>query len=286
MLKAKLVVVGGDAKAAEISLSLPTVIGRGREANLTLPHPLVSRQHCELFEKDGSLHVRDMKSLNGTYVDSQRIEATSILKPDQLLTIGNVTFRAIYSSDDSSVAQISANASNVIEMEQVKSSADSDSKIDPCQEEDSVHSRPTVKKPAAPQNPAAQKSEPEDLLKTVHVSDIGRHFSENSDVLHDFGEQAPDASNPAPQHSIVAALHQAGVTQEARDDATINELRNQLPNEEQAAAASGIDGLVVDPSQAPAERANLSSLDLDEPVADKVESDESALGSFIRKLPR
>ena len=46
MLKAKLVVVGGDAKAAEVSLNLPTTIGRGRVANLTLPHPLVSRNHC------------------------------------------------------------------------------------------------------------------------------------------------------------------------------------------------------------------------------------------------
>ena len=130
MLNAKLVVIGG-AKATEISLNLPTVIGRGRDANLTLPHPLVSRNHCELFEQNGMLHVKDLKSLNGTYVNSQRIETSSILEPDQLLTIGNVTFRAIYSPDDASVAELTANASNVIELDEVRSSPESDSQIDP-----------------------------------------------------------------------------------------------------------------------------------------------------------
>ena len=35
MLEAKLVVVGGDAKKTEVSLDLPVVIGRGKEAG---PH--------------------------------------------------------------------------------------------------------------------------------------------------------------------------------------------------------------------------------------------------------
>ena len=81
MLKAKLVVVGGDAKAKEVDLRLPTVIGRGREVSLTLPHPLVSRRHTELFEKDGYLYVKDLGSLNGTYVNNRRIETEQRLAP-------------------------------------------------------------------------------------------------------------------------------------------------------------------------------------------------------------
>jgi pSer/pThr/pTyr-binding forkhead associated (FHA) protein len=55
----------------------------------------VSRQHCELFELNGQLMVRDLGSLNGTFVNNQRI-TESPLAPNELLTVGTVTFRAVY----------------------------------------------------------------------------------------------------------------------------------------------------------------------------------------------
>lgn len=100
MLKAKLVVVGGDAKSKEVNLRLPTVIGRGRDVGLTLPHPLVSRRHTELFEKDGYVYVKDLGSLNGTYVNNRKISAQQRLAPNELLTLGNVTFRAMYEAGE------------------------------------------------------------------------------------------------------------------------------------------------------------------------------------------
>ena len=99
MIKAKLIVVGGDAKAKEVDLRLPTVIGRSRDVTLTLPHPLVSRRHTELFEESGHLYVRDLGSLNGTYVNNRRIDSPQRLEPNELLTLGNVTFRAVYEAD-------------------------------------------------------------------------------------------------------------------------------------------------------------------------------------------
>ena len=95
MLSVKLKVVGGEMGADEFELRLPAVLGRGREASVNLSHPLVSRRHCELVESDGYVRVRDLGSLNGTFVGSHQIrEAT--LKPGDLLTVGTVTFRALY----------------------------------------------------------------------------------------------------------------------------------------------------------------------------------------------
>lgn len=96
MLEASLIVVGGEAADREIRLRLPAVIGRGREVDVVVSHSLVSRLHCELFEREGRLFVRDLQSLNGTYVNNFRIVEEEPLLPGQLLTLGNVTFRAQY----------------------------------------------------------------------------------------------------------------------------------------------------------------------------------------------
>jgi pSer/pThr/pTyr-binding forkhead associated (FHA) protein len=94
-MDAKLVVVGSQITPKEIKLQLPVIIGRGRQATLVLPHPLVSRRHCEIVEHQGFLLVRDLGSLNGTFVDQHRIEQ-KILPPGGLLTLGTITFRAVY----------------------------------------------------------------------------------------------------------------------------------------------------------------------------------------------
>jgi pSer/pThr/pTyr-binding forkhead associated (FHA) protein len=94
---AKLVVVGGETQTRQYDLALPTIIGRSRTTDLTLGHPLVSRHHCEVFEADGMLMVRDLGSLNGTFLGDTRIaEQPMPVKSGDLITVGPVTFRAVY----------------------------------------------------------------------------------------------------------------------------------------------------------------------------------------------
>ncbi len=94
-MEAKLLVVGGKASKGSISLKLPTVIGRSREATLTIAHPMISRRHCEVYEADGLLMIRDLGSLNGTVIGGQRIKEAP-LPPDGEFSIGPLTFRAQY----------------------------------------------------------------------------------------------------------------------------------------------------------------------------------------------
>ncbi len=96
-MDAKLVVVGGETQTRQYDLALPTIIGRSRSTDLKLGHPLVSRHHCEVFEADGMLMVRDLGSLNGTFLGDTRIaEQPMPVKSGDLITVGPVTFRAVY----------------------------------------------------------------------------------------------------------------------------------------------------------------------------------------------
>ncbi len=104
MMKAKLLIIGGADGPAEIELDrLPMVLGRAKDCDICLPHSLVSRSHCEIYEEDGLLYVRNTESLNGTFVGNQRVEQ-SVLKAGELLTVGTVTFRALYDNVTSELA--------------------------------------------------------------------------------------------------------------------------------------------------------------------------------------
>src|SRR6185503_14294191 len=69
------------------------VLGRSRRSGFLIQHSLVSRQHCELYELDGKLMIRDLGSMNGTCVNRARIDQAIELLTGDLLTLGSVTFR-------------------------------------------------------------------------------------------------------------------------------------------------------------------------------------------------
>ena len=94
-MEAKLIVVRGKSNRGEVLLRLPCVIGRNREADLTIAHPMVSRRHCELSEKGGKIVVRDLKSLNGTLINGKRVNE-AVLPANAELTVGPLTFRVEY----------------------------------------------------------------------------------------------------------------------------------------------------------------------------------------------
>lgn len=164
-LNVTLVVVGGDVKTPEVKLRLPSTVGRGRDCSIMLRHPLVSRQHCEIFEAGGALLVRDLGSLNGTFVNNQRIEGDAPLHPGQLLTIGTVTFRAMYDANDSADSPPTTPAPT---MKQGKSS-ETDA-------EGTVSSRPTLRSPPPPRE--TPPTEPVEMDEDFSLDDAQPLFAE------------------------------------------------------------------------------------------------------------
>jgi hypothetical protein len=94
-MQVKLVIVGGKASKSQVSVKLPTVIGRSREADLTVAHPMISRKHCELYESNGLVMIRDLGSLNGLYLGSAQVRDAA-LSPNDEFTVGPLTFRVEY----------------------------------------------------------------------------------------------------------------------------------------------------------------------------------------------
>jgi hypothetical protein len=72
-----------------------TLIGRSPECDIFLDDVTVSRRHAELVKEGDTFTIRDLGSLNGTYVNRRRIEST-VLEDDDELQIGKyrLTFRA------------------------------------------------------------------------------------------------------------------------------------------------------------------------------------------------
>ena len=288
MLKAKLVVVGGEAKQTEVRLKvLPTIIGRGREATLTLPHPLVSRQHCEIFEENGRLYVKDLSSLNGTYLNNERIEGQQPFDPDQLLTLGNVTFRAVYEiaaefaetqqpaaapvlPQPPSVSPIAA----AVKMEPVEVefeeivpddsqavSADVDRKTDPGE-----------LAPCESEIPVAQVKKQPDLL----ASDTGELSAVDAGKADDStSSESTDSSD------LLVGEDLQEVAEKSISDSAIS----HLPAANEALSfAGGFE--MLDAEKLALEQVEAIQIDLGESSSKPDEPSSTELDSFVRKLPK
>ena len=87
-------VTKGAAKGRLIPLENPPVtIGRSDDNRIILtPEIEASRHHAELTDDDGVWHVRDLGSMNGTYVNGERIEWPRKLKDGDEIRIAGDTF--------------------------------------------------------------------------------------------------------------------------------------------------------------------------------------------------
>lgn len=79
-----------------------TVVGRHLEVDLRLPLPDVSRRHCRFLFADNFWQVLDLNSLNGVYVNGERVNK-AILHHEDSIRIGGFTFKVDLHSSQGTV---------------------------------------------------------------------------------------------------------------------------------------------------------------------------------------
>tara|TARA_B100000029_G_scaffold512838_1_gene610607 strand:- start:1557 stop:2117 length:561 start_codon:yes stop_codon:yes gene_type:complete len=69
-------------------------IGRDSECDVVLENSRrVSRKHCCVAHVNNRLVVRDLGSMNGVWINGQRVERTGEMRPGDELAIGDVRFK-------------------------------------------------------------------------------------------------------------------------------------------------------------------------------------------------
>lgn len=85
----RLVLVPGGM-AVELTKT-EVMLGRHSSSDVRLALPDVSRRHCRFIFVDAGWHVIDLSSLNGTFVNGQRVQQVQLKHSDRL-RIGGFTF--------------------------------------------------------------------------------------------------------------------------------------------------------------------------------------------------
>ncbi len=82
-------------------LHLPATVGRSPDADVSIGDDSISRRHCQFFlNASGALSVHDFNSMNGTYVDDQRIKKRAVLKPGDNVRVGSICLRLEWTDED------------------------------------------------------------------------------------------------------------------------------------------------------------------------------------------
>lgn len=91
-----LVVKHGPNTGSQFLVDKPLITaGRHPDSDIFLDDITVSRRHVEVRREEGAVTVRDVGSLNGTYVNRERIDEGSLVDGDEL-QIGK--FKLVYVS--------------------------------------------------------------------------------------------------------------------------------------------------------------------------------------------
>src|SRR6476620_2054729 len=94
-----LIVLSEGSKGKELPLApqKKMILGRGREADFSIPEKKISRKHSAIQWNDetNEITLEDLQSLNGTYLNGKQIEDTIHLKNGDHIQVGSYIFELV-----------------------------------------------------------------------------------------------------------------------------------------------------------------------------------------------
>lgn len=92
---ASLRVVSGPLANKEFTVGSEATLGRGQGCQVQLPDPMVSQLHARLFRSDKGLHIEDLGSTNGTYLNGRKVGAAARLKKGDRVRVGPIELEVL-----------------------------------------------------------------------------------------------------------------------------------------------------------------------------------------------
>jgi hypothetical protein len=83
----------GYDPGAVIDVSEGATLGRAGSADIHVEDPFASSVHARIFPRNGFMHVEDMGSTNGTYMNGRQLKRAQQLKPADTIRIGDSEYR-------------------------------------------------------------------------------------------------------------------------------------------------------------------------------------------------
>jgi class 3 adenylate cyclase len=81
----------GPLAGRRIAVDTQLVVGRV-DADVTIDDPLISRRHAVIRPVDGALEIEDLGSLNGTWVNGERVDGARRLGSGDVIRVGDAAF--------------------------------------------------------------------------------------------------------------------------------------------------------------------------------------------------
>jgi class 3 adenylate cyclase len=101
-------VLDGTEGGRRIHIAERLTVGRGADTGLALDDPEISRAHAVFVVTPDGLEIQDLGSLNGTWVNSERIVAPTLLAPGDAIKVGTTRIEVLSTGHRAAAARRSA----------------------------------------------------------------------------------------------------------------------------------------------------------------------------------